>query len=241
MGCIMSRITEGRQSGQSEQEVQNLLARKLVALINERERELTRVSRVLHDKVGQVLSAVGLQLDVMRMDFREQAPGIVERTAGIQQMLEEVIAELRGLSNELNPSLVERAGLPFALDRLVGRFRESYGGTLRLLVDSAARVPENVAGTFYKLAEFALDNVVEHSQSDYAEVLVRQVRDRRFVLEVRDNGRGFNVSETIENVQGGLGLLLMKYYASRDGIRMTIRSRAGSGTIVKASCRAPSR
>jgi two-component system NarL family sensor kinase len=231
---------EGRQSGQAEQEVQTLLAQKLVALINERERELARVSRVLHDKVGQVLSAVGLQLDVMRMDFQQQAPGIVERTAEIQQMLEEVIAELRGLSYELNPSVVERAGLQFALDRLVGRFRENYHGTMRLFVDSAARVPENAAGTFYKLAEFALDNVVEHSQSAYAEVLVRQVRDR-FVLEVRDNGRGFNVGDTIDNVQGGLGLLLMKYYASRDGMRLTIHSLAGKGTIVKASCPARSK
>jgi len=236
----MSRTIEGPQSGQTEQEVQSLLARKLVALINERERELARVSRVLHDKVGQVLSAVGLQLDVMRMDFQEQAPGMAERTAAIQQMLEEVIVELRGLSYELNPSIVERAGLPFALDRLVGRFRESYGGNMRLFVDSSARVPENLASTFYKVAEFALDNVVEHSESDYAEVLVRQVRDR-FVMEVRDNGRGFNVSETIDKVQGGLGLLLMKYYASRDGIRLNIHGLAGKGTIVKASCPVRSR
>lgn len=222
------------------QEVQTLLAQKLVALINEREREMARVSRVLHDRVGQVLSAVGLQLDAMRMDFQKQAPGIVERTAEIQQMLEETIEELRGLSYELNPSVVERAGLSFALDRLVGRFRARYGGTMRLFVDSAARAPEEAAATFYKLAEFALDNVVEHSESKYAEVLVRQVRDR-FVMEVRDNGRGFNLSETIESVQGGLGLLLMKYYASRDGMKLTIHSLAGKGTIVKASCPARSK
>jgi signal transduction histidine kinase len=236
----MSRIVESRQSGQSDQAVQTLLAQKLVALINERERELTRVSRVLHDKVGQVLSALGLQLDVMRMDFQDQAPGIGERTTEMQQMLEEVIGELRGLSYELNPSVVERAGLPFALNRLVGRFRESYRGTLRLFVDSAARVPGHSAATFYKLAEFALDNVVQHSESTYAEVLVRQVRDR-FVLEVRDNGRGFEVAETIDNVQGGLGLLLMKYYASLEGMRLTIHSFAGKGTIVKASCPARSK
>jgi len=195
---------------------------------------------VLHDRVGQVLSAVGLQLDVMRMDFQGQAPGIVPRTAEIQQMLEEVIAELRGLSYELNPSAVERAGLPFALDRLIGRFRDRYPGNMRLFVDSAARVPEDVARTFYKLADLALDNVVQHSKSTYAEVLVRQVRDR-FVLEVRDNGGGFNVSETIDTVQGGLGLLLMKYYASLDGMRLTIHSLAGKGTIVKASCPARSK
>src|SRR5579871_5855432 len=62
--CMMSDIPGGLEN---EQEIQALLTRKLVALINERERELAGVSRVLHDKVGQVLSAAGLQLDVMRM------------------------------------------------------------------------------------------------------------------------------------------------------------------------------
>ena len=56
------------------------VSEKLVALIDEREREQARLARVLHDRVSQVLSAVGLQLDVMRMDFREQAPGIVARS-----------------------------------------------------------------------------------------------------------------------------------------------------------------
>jgi len=58
--------------------------------------------------VSQVLSAVGLQLDAMRMDFRAEAPGIEERAAEIQNMLEQVIEQLRDISNELNPSVVER-------------------------------------------------------------------------------------------------------------------------------------
>jgi signal transduction histidine kinase len=171
----------------------------------------------------------------MRMDFQDQAPGIADRTAEIQRMLGEVIEELRGLSYELNPSIVERAGLAFALDRLAGRFRQNFAGTIRLFVDATARPPVNTRSTFFKIAEFALDNVVQHSTSDYAEVLVRQVRDR-FVLEVRDNGAGFAVNETIEKFQGGLGLLLMKHYASQNGVRLSIHSRPGRGTIVKASC-----
>jgi len=63
---------------------------------------LARVARLLHDDVSQVLSAVGLQLDAMRMDFREQTPGIDERAAEIQCMLEQAIEQLRDISNELN-------------------------------------------------------------------------------------------------------------------------------------------
>ncbi len=101
---------------------QPVLAQKLFAAINEHEAVLARVSRLLHDDVSQILSAVGLQLDAMRMDFREQAPGLDGRAAEIQELLEQAIEQLRDISNELNPSIVERAGLRFALDRLAGKF-----------------------------------------------------------------------------------------------------------------------
>src|SRR5437660_10363613 len=105
---------------------QPALAQMLVAALNEHEAALSRVSRLLHDDVSQVLSAVGLQLDAMRMDFRELAPGLDGRAAEIQAMLEQAIEQLRDLSNELSPSIVERAGLQFALDRLIGRARKTF-------------------------------------------------------------------------------------------------------------------
>ena len=86
---------------------QPVLAQKLFAAINEHEAVLARVSRLLHDDVSQILSAVGLQLDAMRMDFREQAPGFDSRAAEIQELLEQAIEQLRDISNELNPSIVE--------------------------------------------------------------------------------------------------------------------------------------
>ncbi len=96
--------------------------------MNEHEAVLSRVSRLLHDDVSQVLSAVGLQLDAMRMDFRDQAPGVDSRATEIQELLEQAIEQLRDITNELNPSIVERAGLQFALDRLIGKARAGFIG-----------------------------------------------------------------------------------------------------------------
>jgi len=90
-------LAEGQQAG---------IARMLVAAVHECEKELARVSSLLHDEVSQVLSAIGLQLDVLRMDFQDRAPEIADRTAEIQNMLEQVINQLRELSYELNPSIV---------------------------------------------------------------------------------------------------------------------------------------
>src|SRR6202163_2120022 len=134
-----------------------LLAQMLFTAINEHEAALARVSKLLHDDVSQVLSAVGLHLDAMRMEFSNQAPDIDRRASEIQALLEQAIEQLRDISNELNPSIVERAGLQFALDRLVGKARAGFGGTLRLHFDGSLRVPTILAKAFYKITECALD------------------------------------------------------------------------------------
>src|ERR1017187_6461122 len=104
-------MSDKHRTKRVSQASQPVLAQMLFAAIQEHDAALDGVARVLHDDVSQVLSAVGLQLDAMRMDFRDQAPGIDARAVEIQTMLEQVIDQLRDISNELTLSTVERAGL----------------------------------------------------------------------------------------------------------------------------------
>jgi signal transduction histidine kinase len=136
---------------------QQFLQRMIVSTINAREVESNRVSRLLHDEVGQVLTAVGLLLDVLKLDFCKQVPDITDRVHEIQKMLDEAVQQVRALSYDLNPSVVERAGLQSALDRLVGRFRGQFAGSVRYLYDSSVRVPLSVGNAWYKIAELALE------------------------------------------------------------------------------------
>ena len=106
----------------------------IVSTINAREVESARISRLLHDEVGQVLSAVGLQMDVLKLDSNRWHPEIAERIHEIQHMLDHAMQEVRALSYDLNPAVVERAGLQSALDRLVGRFRSIFKGQSAFLL-----------------------------------------------------------------------------------------------------------
>ena len=135
---------------------QSGLAQKLFAAKSEHEAAMARVARLLHDDVSQILSAVGLQLDAMRMDFRDRLPALDSRATEIQTMLEQAIEQLRDLSNELNPSIVERAGLSFALDRLAGRVRKGFTGNLRLHVDPVKRL--------LVLGAVALDEMIDQQR-----------------------------------------------------------------------------
>ncbi len=217
----------------SNNDPRRALTELLVSVVNSREEEFARVARVLHDEVGQVLSAVGLQLDVLRLDFKDHVPDIVERTAEIQAMLERAVCELRDLSHQLNPAIVERTGLQYALDRLVGRYGQSFPNPLRLLYDPSARFPQNVAVALYKIADRALDNAVRHARAGMIELQVKQERDAA-LLEVRDNGAGFDVARARE-MPATLGLRLMDYYAGQAGLALKVASRPGEGTIVRAT------
>lgn len=125
---------------------QRLLKRMIVAGINAREVESHRASRLLHDEVGQVLTAVGLQLDVLKLDFSDRVPEIADRVHEIQELVDGAVTQVRALSYDLNPAVVERAGLGRALDGLAGRYRGEFGGTLRLMVEPGIRPPVD-AGT----------------------------------------------------------------------------------------------
>jgi signal transduction histidine kinase len=207
---------------------QPALAQMLFAALNEHEAVLSRVSRLLHDDVSQVLSAVGLQLDAMRMDFRDQAPGVDGRATEIQELLEQAIEQLRDITNELNPSIVERAGLQFALDRLIGKVRAGFPGTLRLHFDPSLRVPTILAKAFYKIAECVLDLAKATPGCSLIDIHVKRAQGE-YVLEISDN------APVDQAGPAPLGQLLMDYYASKNHVTLKIERISGKGSVIRAS------
>ena len=212
---------------------QRFLEQMIVSTIYARELEQNRVSRVLHDDVGQVLSAVGLMLEALKLDHQQNAPELRDRLGEIQQMLEAAVKQVRAISYDLNPSVVERAGLERALDRLIARHRDRFSGTLEYSYDPSVRVPHIVGNAWYKIADLALENAVRHSSASRIEVLVDEKRNGA-VIEIRDNGIGFSTREVKRNPKG-LGLLLISHYGSKASIKVDVKSTVGAGSTVRST------
>lgn len=191
------------------------LPEKLAALIRERDEGNRRAARALHDQIGPSLAAAGLHLELLRRDVAPAA----EKAAEIQQILEDALERVRALSRELDPSPVERAGLTFALDRMVETARPRFSGKLRLISDCKVRIPLPVASALHRAAECAFDNALRHSGADAITVALRGRRSVR--LEVRDNGAGFNAA-TARRRPTGVGLFLMDSLAGQAGFRVSI-------------------
>jgi signal transduction histidine kinase len=141
--------------------------------------------------------------------------------------------EVREYSYALNPSTVERAGLRPALDRLAGRIRERFTGTMRLNVEPSVKLDKKIAIAFYHIAQEAVENSVQHSCCSTIEIAVKSSRTGTF-LEVRDNGKGFDPADPLGGGRG-LGLLSMEHYAAQAGLYLAINSNREVGTIVRAA------
>jgi signal transduction histidine kinase len=208
-----------------------------LAALDRQQTERSKLARLLHDEVAQMLSAAGLQLDILRMDLADRVPEIGARTAEIQHLLDRVVKGIREASYKLNPDIVERAGLQPALDLVVGRFRKSFSGSLRLIYDSSARVPAAVGIAMERIAEEAVTNAIRHARCNQIEIIVKATRSGA-ALEVRDNGTGFDYPSAVRRADG-LGLLLMEYWATKAGLRLFVAQNHDGGVTVGAAAASP--
>jgi signal transduction histidine kinase len=213
----------------AEQELRNTVLSALK--VQEFERKMA--ARFLHDSVGQNLTALGLQLDLVRMDLENISPEIGARVTEIQHMLGIMMEEVREYSYELNPATVERAGLRPALDRLVSRLGQRFPGTLRVKADPSLKLDPQIASPLFHIAQEAVENAVRHAACSAIEIAVKSTH-KGAILEVKDNGRGFDPADVVA-VRRGLGLLSMEHYAAQAGLRLTVTSSGGKGTVVRAA------
>jgi signal transduction histidine kinase len=203
----------------------------LTCLRQARQEERLRISRLLHDEVGQVLSAVGLQIELLRMDCAG-LPAVAERIAETQKLLASALQEVRELSYDLDPAIVERLGLQTSLERLIRRYGRNFPGELHWRYEGDPQAQTLQAAALYRIAELALENAVRHSGASHIELQARAGADGAR-LEVRDNGRGFDYPKIL-NHSAAPGLRLMQYEAEAAGLEFRLASESEKGTIVTA-------
>ena len=168
--------------------------------IEAQEDERRRISRGLHDEVGQVLTGVLLQLDALEGADREaRRLGVAETRQTVRQALEEV----RRIAQELRPEPLEHLGLVSALTELSRRFADQSGVEIeRGFAAELPRLSSNAELAVYRVAQESLTNVARHARARRV-VLTLEAGAGSVVLHVADDGRGMSET-TAENGHGGL-------------------------------------
>ena len=197
------------------------------------ETDHARFCRLLHDCVGQSLSAAGLQLDLLRMDLADSALPVLRRIGDIQATLEAVMGVAREINCELNPMATERIGLRAALDLLAGHLRADFKGNVRVFADSTAQPAPEAAVALYRIAEEAAGYAAKRAGCTTIEILLKSLRSGP-ALEIRDDGAAFDAGGALDG--GGPEFLMLRHFADRAGIELDIESSSGAGTVVRALC-----
>ena len=191
------------------------------------EGERSRIARGLHDEVGQVLTAVLLELDALAPALPEaRRAELVETKAEVRQALEEV----RRIARELRPEMLEELGLVSALAELASGFSRRSGLQIERELDaSLPPLSEEAELALYRVAQESLTNVARHSRARSA-VMKLETGAGSVVLTVRDDGRGFPDGGPPKR-QGGIRG--MRERALLVGGDLSVGDAPGGGVLVR--------
>jgi PAS domain S-box-containing protein len=217
---------------QRDQELVALTGR----LIEAQEDERRRISRELHDDIGQQAAAIAADLCALR---ETMARGSSESAGALADMVSQLATELASsihkLSHDLHSSRLQYLGLASALKDLCDKLAAQHRLTIELSVDCRVdRLPEPVELCLYRIAQEALSNVVKHSGGTTALVKVAMC-GKAISLCVADDGIGFDTS----SVCGGIGLTSMRERLRLVGGELFIKSSGDTGTELVAEINLP--
>jgi signal transduction histidine kinase len=209
--------------------------RRLIGAMNQiQENERRRIAREIHDELGQRLTALRLDLGMLRGDLRKAETVRAEgRIAAMLELIDETIATVRRVATELRPAILDDFGLRAAIEQEITTFaaRTSIDVSLVVVPEDLA-VDSDRATTIYRIIQESLTNIARHSGATHADLRV-EARDRRIEVELRDNGRGIRPEELSDPLT--LGILGLRERAYAFGGEVIIEGIADKGTRVFVS------
>ena len=208
-----------------------LLSRRLV---ESQETERRHIARELHDEVGQTLTVAEMNLQVVMQS--SHASPLTRRLKDSLQAVERVLAQVRDLSLNLRPSMLDDLGLESALKWYIKRQADLSGLRAEFQADALEdRLDPVIETACFRVAQEALTNIVRHANARAVSVTLRK-DDGHLHLLVRDDGAGFDVEALRQKAAQGasLGLLSMEERATLVDGRLELKSTPGKGTEVHA-------
>lgn len=228
-------ITARKQTEGALRESEKNLRYLASQLLTTQERERKRISRELHDELGQSLLVLKLQLRTLDQKLAPGQEAVKKDCDHILAHLDQVIENVRRLSRDLSPSILEDLGLSAALRRLIRDFAKHYEIKEHLVtmdeIDDVFAPGDKI--NLYRIFQESLTNIGKYAQATRLTISIKRHPDR-VSFRVEDNGRGFNLAQVLGgDIDGrGLGLAAMEERVRMLGGVLDIRSREGKGTKI---------
>jgi len=230
----MRDVTERMRAQAALQQNTERLRALSAQLAEVAEAERQRLARELHDQVGQQLTALGINLNIIRSQMpTETAEAVRSRIDDSLLLVEQTVERIRDVMTDLRPPVLDDYGLVAALHWYGARFARRTGIAVAVEGEELApRLAARVESALFHIAQEALTNVAKHARAKNVKVAVQKQNDV-LRLVVADDGIGFDVMPMTEpGGSRGWGLLTMTERAEAVGCHCQIESIPGHGTHV---------
>lgn len=214
--AIRSEVTQRKRA---EQELKEMM----VKVIEIQEEERKRISRELHDGIGQSLFSLLIRLDRIIGDHDD-----IPELGALRSDVSGVMEDIRGLAWELRPSVLDDLGVVPAIRTYVDNYSQHFGIRLTLTCNLKSRLGIMKETAIYRVIQEALTNIAKYADVGEAEVVVEELEDE-VVVSVTDQGLGFSP----DRIGHGVGLFSMEERARSIGGYLDIVSEPGKGAKVK--------
>jgi two-component system sensor histidine kinase DegS len=204
-----------------------------IRIVQAQEAERARLAREVHDGPAQALSNAIFQVEYIERIVGEDIRVARTELQFLSELLRRELGDVRGFISQLRPPLIEALGLNGALEDTIAHL----GSLIGIPVDSdlqgpVARLNHASQTVVLRVVQEALQNVRKHASAARVSVATR-AEDDAWVLEIRDDGRGFDIAAVASRGRRNFGIQFMQERAELIGARFDVRSQPDEGTVVR--------
>lgn len=215
--------------------MQEHLRRLSHEILSGQEEERKKISRELHDEIGQILTAINVRLATLKEEAALNTTGLQKKIASTQRLVEKSMSTVHRFARELRPSLLDDLGLIPALHSYMRAFTKRTRVPIHFRAAAAVeRLDSNKRTVLYRVAQEALTNIAKHANASLVTVSIQKLQGEA-CMKIHDNGKSFQVQPLLNAKKiKRLGLLGMRERVEMVGGSFAVESAPGKGTTIRA-------
>ncbi|HFA49016.1 MAG TPA: hypothetical protein ENJ95_08365 [Bacteroidetes bacterium] len=230
-GFLFLRSRQKQQRRLQEEAIRHQ-ERLLQATVESVEAERKRISKDLHDGIGQQLSGLKMAWQQLSEKWRSESPAQAEKLDGLTNILNDAATEVRNISHQMMPASLRQLGLTAALqDMLQKSFSHTSVKYEFEQMGADGRFAENIEIGLYRIAQELINNIIKHSNAQSVSVELFKTKTH-LVLTVEDDGKGFDM-ENMEDAGNGLHNISSRAKSVKGKIQFEQRSGSGVSATVR--------
>lgn len=225
-GAVVSfrDITERKRA---EEQLRNLYAN----LQSMREEERAAIAREIHDELGQILTAIKMDIAWMNKKYSDHE-GVSQKTAATLDLIDKTIKTVKKICTELRPEILDHLGLGAAIQWQAAEFQGRTGIQCEVSLDEDIEMEMNRTTALFRIFQEALTNIMRHANATKVTIDLSE-KDGNVILEVTDNGKGISEEEMSKPSSFGLLGMRERVYPWKGSVNIT--GSPGKGTTVRVS------